>query len=296
MNTGKWISPAHKGLLLAFDDSAATMRLAERECGKRSRRATLRLCLCAGILFCLAALAQGAYAQTAGLPNFDDTTTGWLLCSGACAGGHTPTQIIQRFNIPTPSLDGKSMELSISGNAGTNNGWYHDSGPQDNLTTFTLDMYFNIPSKTYIQALEFDQYQYLLAGHGGVTSNTRLYFGTECVTGSTWQIWDSSGIGWVNTGAACNYTASSTAFNHLVIHVHRVTGDTSCAGGRPCMYYDSITMNGTTAVSNRKTNSGALPAGWGEQTGLMIQLDTNSACGSACTITEYVDKGNFTIN
>jgi hypothetical protein len=187
------------------------------------------------------------------------------------------------------------MELSISGNAGTNNGWYHDSGPQDNLTTFALDMYFNIPSKTYIQALEFDQYQYLLAGHGGVTSNTRLYFGTECVTGGTWQIWDSSGIGWVNTGAACNYTVSSTAFNHLVIHVHRVTGDTSC-GGRPCMYYDSITMNGTTAVRNQKTNSGALPAGWGEQTGLMIQLDTNSTCGSACTITEYVDKGNFTIN
>jgi hypothetical protein len=157
-------------------------------------------------------------------------------------------------------------------------------------------MYFNIPSKTYIQALEFDQYQYLLAGHGGVTSNTRLYFGTECVTGSTWQIWDSSGIGWVDTGAPCNYTVSSTAFNHLVINVHRVTGDTSCLLGRPCMYYDSISWNGTAVVRNLKTNSGALPAGWGEQTGLMIQLDTNSTCGSACTITEYVDKGNFTIN
>src|SRR4030088_232124 len=121
MNRGQWISPAHKGLLLAFDESAASMRLAERECGKRSRRATLRLCLCAGILFCLAAVVQGAYAQTAGLPNFDDTTTGWLLCSGACAGGHNPTQIIQNFNIPTPTLDWKSMKFSISGYSGTNN-------------------------------------------------------------------------------------------------------------------------------------------------------------------------------
>lgn len=188
------------------------------------------------------------------------------------------------------------MKLSISGDKGTNNGWYLNAGVHDSDTTFKLDMWFNIPSKLYIQALEFDQFQYLLAGDGGVTSNTRLYFGTQCINGAHWQVWDSSGIGWVDTGAACSFTVSSTTFNHLVISVHRLTGDTSCVDGRPCMYYDSITLNGKIVVANQKTNSGALPAGWGEQTGLMIQLDTNSTCGSACTITEYVDKGNFTIN
>src|SRR5258708_26069526 len=64
-------------------------------------------------------------------------------------------------------------------------------------------------------------------------SNTRLYFGTECVTGSVWRVWDSYSAAWVSTGAACGYTVSATAFNHLAIAVHRVAGDASCTGGYP---------------------------------------------------------------
>jgi hypothetical protein len=264
-----------------------------------SLQATLGLCLVATVV-CIA-LIGSAQAQapppSVNLTNFDDITTGWLLCTGpGCAGGTgNPTCEIQTFHNNPPSLDGGSMKLEICGPKSSNNGWYYNTGADDAATTFTFDMYFNIPAKTYAQALEFDQFQYLLAGHGGVTSNTRLYFGTECVTGGDWDVWDSSGLGWIHTNKACSYTVSSTAFNHLVIKVHRVSGDTSC-GGRPCMYYDSITLNGTAVVLNIKTNSGALPTGWGEQTGLMIQLDTNSTCGSACTLTEYVDKGNFTSN
>jgi hypothetical protein len=237
-----------------------------------------------------------AVGSSSELANFDDITTGWQLCEGSCAGGNNPTQVTQTFGISPPSIDGTSMKLLLSGPSGANNGWYYNTGAKDTATSFTLDMEFNIPSTTYVQALEFDQFQYLHAGSGGVSANTRLYIGTECITGSIWKVWDSSGVGWVNVpGATCSYTVSPTAFNHLTIATHRVTGDTSCTGGYPCMYYDSITLNGKVVVSNIKTNAGGLPVGWGEQTGFMIQLDTNSTCGSACTIQEYVDKGNISI-
>lgn len=166
----------------------------------------------------------------------------------------------------------------------------------DSATSFTLDLHFNVPSATYIQALEFDQSQYLYAGNGGgggVTSNTRLYFGTECVTGSVWKVWNSYSAAWISTTAACSYTVSPSAFNHLTIAVHRVAGDNSCSGGYSCMYYDSITLNGQTVVSNVKTSAGPLPSGWAESTGFMIQLDTKTTCGASCTITEYIDEGNF---
>ena len=94
MGSESWVSPSSIGLLLAFDHGAAdSMRFAERQREKRSRRERLRLCLSAGMLYCLGAVAQGEYGQTpAGLPSFDDITTGWLSCSGAYAGGKDPTR------------------------------------------------------------------------------------------------------------------------------------------------------------------------------------------------------------
>ncbi len=259
---------------------------------KSFRRTVLGLLLFAGLLLSFAAVTGKAYAEE--ITNFNQITTGWQLCTGpSCAGGSgNPTCEIQKFDISSPSLDGKSMELQLCGPAYSNNGWYYDTGAQDSDTNFTLNLEFYVPSTTYIEALEFDQFQYLHAGDGGVTKNTRLYFGTQCVTGGDWWVWDSSGLGWIDTKKACSYKVA--AFNHLIIAVHRISGDTSCADGYPCMYYD-ITLNGTNLVTNDKTNAGALPSGWGEQTGLMLQLDTNKACGSGCTITEYIDEGDFTL-
>lgn len=245
----------------------------------------------------------GSVEGWATLSNFNEITTGWLLCTGSCAGGTNPSAEIQQFHITTPSLDNQSMRIALTGpttcpapcNTGPNNGWYYNTGKDDTHTSFSLNFEFNAPSNAQVVSREFDQFQYLLAGDGGVTSNTRLYFGTQCVTGGDWDVWNSYGNGnWVDTGVKCNYTVSSTAFNHLIINVHRVSGDTSCTGGYPCMYYDSIILNNTTVVSNVKTSAGALPAGWGEQTGFMLQLDGKTTCLSTCTINEYVDEGSFT--
>ncbi len=246
--------------------------------------------------------SESAPPPSTKLPNFDDITTGWLLCTGPCAGGTNPSATAQTFNNKTPSLDGASMKVSLTGpvscgspcNTGPNNGWYRNTGADDSNTSFTLDLYFNIASTTNVVALEFDQFQYILAGNGGVTNNTRFYFGTQCVTGSDWEIWDSYAMSWVKTGVACSYKVSPTAFNHLVIKVHRVSGDTSCTNNYSCMHFDSITLNGSTKVSGKTTSAGPLPNGWGEQTGFMLQMDGTPACLSTCTIQEYFDKGNFT--
>jgi hypothetical protein len=54
MGRESWISPAYIVRLLAFDHGAAdSMRFAERQREKRSQRETLRLCLSAGMLYCL---------------------------------------------------------------------------------------------------------------------------------------------------------------------------------------------------------------------------------------------------
>ena len=269
------------------------MKNTGQQYARDSSRSTSGLRAFIGLLCWCAVLTASANAQVSVL-NFDDITTGWSQCTGpSCAGGTgNPTSTSQTFG-NTPSLDSGSMLLQESGPASSNNGWFYNAGKNNAATGFTLDLQFNIPPGQNIQALEFDQFQYLFAGDGGVTANTRLFFGTQCLPGHNWQVWDSSGNGfWVDTGMACNYVVSSTAFNHLIIAVHRVAGDTSCLNSYPCMYY-TITLNGTLIVPNKKTNSGALPSTFGEQTGLMIQLDTSSGCGSACTIREYIDNGIF---
>jgi hypothetical protein len=243
----------------------------------------------------------GAVHPLTVLSNFNEITTGWQLCTGPCAGGTDPSAEIQKFGITDPSLDDEAMELGLTGpdtcaspcTTGPNNGWYYDTGAADSNTSFELNFYFYAPSpNTDVVAREFDQFQYLLEPDGGVTQNTRLYFGTQCVTGGDWDVWNSYTGAWVDTDKACSYTLG--AWHHLVIKVHRVSGDTSCSGGYPCMHYDSIALNGTTVVSDITTSAGPLPSGWGEQTGFMLQLDGTPSCLSSCTITEYIDEGSFT--
>ena len=229
------------------------------------------------------------------LSNFDDITTGWLQCTGpSCAGGTgTPTSTSQTFGNTTPALDSGSMMLSESGPSFSNNAWYYNTGKDDSNTIFTVDLEFSVPSTAQLETLEFDQFQYLLAGNGGATANTRFYFGTQCVTGGNWDVWDEGLTKWVDTGVVCNYTVSATAFNRLTIKVHRVAGDTSCTSGMPCQFYDSITLNGTVVVSNMKTSAGPLPSGWSEQTGVFLQMGTNGTCSSGCTIKEFIDQATF---
>ena len=222
--------------------------------------------------------------------SLDDLSTGWTVFLDP-AGSGTATATPQTFGNASPSLDAGSMLLSLSGNSFTNVGWYKYSGINNANTNFTLDGWFYVPTLTNVQALEYDQFQYLLIGDGGATQNTRLYFGTECVIGGVWNVWNSFTSSWVSTGMSCSFSAAT--WHHLIIKTHRVTGDVSGSGGYPKMYFDSISLDGTSVASNVVTSAGPLPAGWAEQAGFMLQLDTNGACGGACTISESVDEAKF---
>lgn len=253
-------------------------------------------------LKCLLALglALPACAQT--VYNLNQIDTGWQYCpSTTCSGGSSPQTgySLPTFGISNPSLSGSAMELSLSGPSSTNFGWYQNTNFSDTSTYSALNFEFYVPSLTNIQALENDQFRYLTTSGGGdVSQNTRMYFGTQWLTSTHhFQVWNSycatgcSG-NWVDTGDSA--TISTGAWHHLIIVTHHVRGDTSGSGGYPVMYYDAIILDGTTVVANfhSGTSGGALPSGWTEQTGAMFQLDTNSTCGSACTVTEYIDEAN----
>lgn len=231
---------------------------------------------------------------------FDDFTVrgvgGWQQCTGPCAGGSTPSLTSQLFN-QSPDLDGGAMLLGLDGPntftlGGANNGWFLYNGIHDSDRNFVLDFQIFTPSVGQVASQEFDQFQYLLTGSDGATHNTRLYFGTQCIKGGHWNVWDSFlPNGWVDVPVACNLTAGP--WHHIVINVHRVAGDTSGSGGYPKMYYDSIAVDGVTVVSNIVTSAGPLPAGWAEQSGFMLQLDALPTCGNTCTISSYFDSATF---
>jgi hypothetical protein len=222
--------------------------------------------------------------------SLDDVSGGWTVFLDP-AGSGTATATPLTTSNSGPSLDGGSMMLSLSGNSFTNVGWYKYSGVNNSNTNFTLDGWFYTAALTNTAALEFDQFQYLLTGDGGATQNTRLYFGTECVIGGVWDIWNSFTASWVHTGASCVWSAAT--WHHLAIKVHRVPGDISGSGSYPKMYFDSITLDGTLVTSNQVTSAGPLPTGWGENAGLMLQMDTSGTCGTSCTISENVDEAKF---
>lgn len=247
------------------------------------------------LLFVILALCSAAWGQNVYTISNDDALTGWTTFYDPAGSGHgTGTQT---FNNASPALDGGSMLLSVTGNSFTNVGFYRYAGIHDTLNYLTLDLKFYVPTLTNVQALEFDPFQYIHTG-AQVSLNTRFYPGTECVTsGNHWDIWDSLAAHWVNTGVPCTVTAG--VWHHLNITVHRVAGDTSCSG-YPCMHYDWIILDGTYVVVGQTTSAGPLPAPggvlWGEQSGFMIQVDTNGACGPSCTISESIDELNFTLS
>jgi uncharacterized repeat protein (TIGR02543 family) len=226
----------------------------------------------------------------------------WLLCTYTtppptfCAGGTgipSPAATVPTTGISSPSLSGSAMLSTLSGPNSTNTGWYQNFGASDNNTTFVLNEYIYIPtaSLALMNDFERDQFQYLHSGSSGLTVNSRYYWGTHCVLSSHWFVWNSYTAAWVDTGAACSGVTANT-WHHLTITVHRVAGDTSGSGGYGKMYYDSIYWDGTNVCGGScpTTSAGALPSGYAEQTGIMLQTDILTAG----TVNVYDDEINET--
>jgi hypothetical protein len=223
--------------------------------------------------------------------NIDDSLTNWFNNSGTvcCGGTGNPTATSQTINNPTPSLDGASMALSVTGKSGSVCGsgsnqpcysnalWGFKPGANDASTIFSSTWHSYVASVANVNALEFDQFQF----NGG----TEYMFGSQCVIGGVWDIWSQLTSTWIATSVPCNYTAAT--WHSIVWNVHRIPGDTACSG-TPCIYYDSLVFDGTTYTGFAAQPVG--PTAFADATGNQEQVDVSPVGG---TVTEYLDEVSF---
>jgi hypothetical protein len=227
--------------------------------------------------------SAATFAQTFNIA-MDLNLTPWTPCAlPACQPGGLgiPTNITIA---PTGTKwPGNSLELSLTGPEYTNLLVYDKVG-SSSATSFNSDFWVYLPSVitagTY-QALEYDIFQFL--------SPYRFMWGSQCVLGGNWQIWDQLHSEWLDTTRACEMNAQG--WYHIQWWVHRNDGDLSC-DGYPCMYYDMLGVNGIYTQFETKEPAGPIPQGWSNNSGLNFQLDLSGEKKSA-TITEYLQKVNF---
>jgi hypothetical protein len=238
-----------------------------------------KLCF-AALLFSVAT----AHGQTFNM-NMETELTAWNPCVlPACAPGGSgiPTRVvIAETGTKWPQ---NSLELSVTGPEWTNLLVWDKVGATS-ASNFQSDFWVYVSSSIAsgeYQALEYDIFQFL--------NPAEFMWGSECVIGGQWQIWDELHGQWLNTARACDMTVPG--WYHIQWWVHRVQGDTSC-DGYPCMYYDMLGVNGDYTQFETSEPSGPLPAGWSNDSGLNFQLDISGAKKSA-TISEDIQKVNFT--
>jgi hypothetical protein len=232
---------------------------------------------------CVAALLS-AVAAAQFQTNLETNLTAWQKCvlpdcNPGGSGVPTSTTIVETGAKWPPN----SLELSVSGPEFTNFLAYDKVG----ATTAT---YFESDFSVYVstansfanyQALEYDIFQYLYP--------YEFMWGSQCVMGAKWQIWDQLHQQWLDTTRACSLPAGS--WHHVQWWVHRVDGDTTC-DGYPCMYYDMLGVDDVYTHFATTQPSGPIPNGWSNNSGLNFQLDISGAKNKA-TATEYLQHINL---
>lgn len=260
--------------------------------------ALIACCLCPG----LGALAQNAiggvppaggqdqakYSVVVSANRVDDTVEDWSECSGPdCAGGSgNATSTSQTIDNAAPSLDGASMKLTLTAaHPFTNVLWTYKISACDSCTDFRSDFEVYPVSSSGVQALEYDLFD--LASSTGI----KFMWGMQWNQSKRrWQIWNQRDHAWVDTEVT--HGLKFGAWNHIQVADHRVQGDTNSCSGGPCMYFDTLTIDGVEYPLHMVEPSGPLPKGWMSKVGIQFQIDSDSA--HASTLTEYVDEASFT--
>jgi hypothetical protein len=218
----------------------------------------------------------GQYGQ--GPPNFID-------CSPSPCDGIT---FWMTQNIKSPSMSGEASEFYVGGTAVYSDALFNNhligdlssqGLPDKNHTlvptlhNFTYDVYFYGSSLNLSQAVEFDINQFF--------NNQGFIWGHECriAGGNEWDIWDNVTAHWIPTGIPCY--PNSNQWNHLTIKVQRTSSNQ--------LYYQSITLNGTTYNVNQTYAPGSVP-GWYGVT-INYQQDGNY---KQQPYTVYLDELSFT--
>lgn len=120
--------------------------------------------------------------------------------------------------------------------------------------------------------------------------------GLQCNQQHRWQQWQvdsGAGTGWQNTGMRTGCPLSTANPTHISLTCHRVPDDTGC-GGRGCVYYDELCVNGSCSELNiaqpLKDNPGRYKA-----MGLQDQIDltnTHTSGANPTTATRSVWNNN----
>ncbi|MGO9337361.1 MAG: Ig-like domain-containing protein [Terracidiphilus sp.] len=223
--------------------------------------------------------ASGGWSDWGELPpNYD-------ICSAPCSG----VTWAMSQHASSPSLSGNSTRFEIGGTTPYADilwsipvlGQNTTQGIPDTahrllptLHNFTYDAYFYVTNASITQVLEFDINMYM-DGAGMIWGNQCNHLG-----GGTWDIWDNVNANWVSTGFACDFL--DNAWNHVTIQVQRESGNE--------ILYQSITMNGKTAIINKTYPPFSVPNDWWGVT-LNYQMDGNYKQSSNTT---YVDNLSFT--
>jgi hypothetical protein len=234
--------------------------------------------------------SNSLFADTGTFSNIDDVTAtdnggfGWGICS-SCAGGQVTSTYWMAQNQTTPSRDGASTELFMSGQGYSNVLYYNKLGAYDTASHFTWDFWVQVDSTSYhAQTFEFDTFQFL--------NGRRYMFGTQCnYSNGQWQIWNEGSHYWLNSGIACQKFTPGKWY-HITWKFHRGTGTNTN------MYYDSLMIQqqgqwGMTRYLNIAEPSGPLPTGWGDNLGVQFQLDLGPSGGE---LHEWIDQVTLTAN
>lgn len=238
--------------------------------------------------------------------NIDDTLSGWAVCvKPLCdpGGPDAPLSYIFSINNVVPSTDGHSMKLSETtkpGSSQTNILTTFKTGSSTLTASSILTLSFD--AKFYLSAnsasassFEYDQFIFIAPCSGKCVNppyNVEFMFGTQCHQGGTakWQIFNQQTNSWVDTSLHCSLSPST--WHHIQQTVHRVAGDSNNCNGQPCMYYDSLTIDGIVQPGFAAVlPAGTLPSTWGSDTGFQFQIDVTPA---NTTVSENMDEASFT--
>ena len=226
--------------------------------------------------------------------NADDTLSHWSPCTMPdChpGGKGIPVSANQTINNADPSVDGASMMLTEtvnSKNTFTDILWPYKTKGCDTCTQMHTDFWAYPVSSSGVAALEYDAFLF------DATHQLNIMWGVQWnQREGKWQIWNEATGRWIDTNVTTGPTFG--AWNHLQFADHRVVGDTAC-GGTECLYYDSMTLNGTTYDLNLSQPAGPIHPGWHSVSGFQFQLDATPVSGGTATLTEYIDEANMWAN
>jgi hypothetical protein len=220
----------------------------------------------------------------------DDSMKGWkpvcVLPSCNPGGSGIPSQTSQTIDHKSPTKDGRSMKVSITGPQYSNALWTHIDGADDSATSFSMSLWVYPAGKASVAgSFEYDLFDF------SKSTGIEFMWGSQCnQVNGLWQVFDQLGGQWVNTAVQCSLAPNR--WHHVRWDVHRVAGDTNRCSGKPCMYYDTLTVDNHVHSVNAKYPAGPLPNGWSSAVGFQVQIDIGST-GAPVMINEYLDLADF---